>query len=80
MTRPLALDTSVAVPLLARRHADHPEVARWRSGRDVVLSGHAVAETYSVLTRLPGICLAPRDAATLAAGFGPPGPRAAHHP
>lgn len=74
MSRTLALDTSVAVPLLAEWHADHAEVVRWVAGRDVVLSGHAVAETYSVLTRLPGeLRLAPHDAAELlAAGCGPP--------
>lgn len=62
----LALDTSVAVPLLMRSHAAHRSVARWWSGREVVLCGHAVAETYSVLTRLPGDArLAPADAARL---------------
>lgn len=41
-------------------------VTRWWDGRDVALSGHAVAETYSVLTRLPGdLRLAPDDAARL---------------
>jgi len=35
-------------------------------GREVALSGHALAETYSVLTRLPGdLRLAPADAARL---------------
>jgi predicted nucleic acid-binding protein len=62
----LALDTSVAVPLLVRTHKAHPEVVRWWNGREVALSGHAVAETYSVLTRLPGdLRLAPVDAARL---------------
>lgn len=70
----LALDTSVAIPLLVVTHAAHRDVVRWWGGREVVLSGHAVAETYSVLTRLPGdIRLTPEDAATLmAARFGPP--------
>lgn len=63
---PLALDTSVAVPLLVGTHRAHAEVTRWWSGRDIALSGHAVAETYSVLTRLPGdVRLAPVDAAQL---------------
>jgi hypothetical protein len=31
-------------------------VVRWWNGRDLALCGHAVAETYSVLTRLPGDC------------------------
>nr|MDQ6926812.1 VapC toxin family PIN domain ribonuclease [Candidatus Eremiobacteraeota bacterium] len=36
--------------------------------REVALSGHALAETYSVLTRLPGdLRLAPVDAARLIA-------------
>ena len=62
----LALDTSVAVPLLVRTHRSHTVVARWWDGRDVALSGHALAETYSVLTRLPGdLRLAPADAARL---------------
>jgi toxin FitB len=47
---------------------------RWWGGQDVALSGHALAETYSVLTRLPGDArLAPADAARLLnARFGPP--------
>lgn len=50
----VAVDTSVAVPLLVRSHHDHGAVARWWSGQEITLSGHALAETYSVLTRLPG--------------------------
>jgi len=62
----LALDTSVAVPLLVRTHRAHDSVVRWWAGRDVALSAHAVAETYSVLTRLPGdLRVAPADAARL---------------
>jgi predicted nucleic acid-binding protein len=62
----LGLDTSVAVPLLVRTHQAHTAVVRWWDGRDVALSGHALAETYSVLTRLPGdLRLAPADAARL---------------
>jgi len=62
----LALDTSVAVPLLVRTHRSHTAVVRWWDGREVALSGHALAETYSVLTRLPGdLRLAPADAARL---------------
>jgi hypothetical protein len=39
---------------------------RWWAGRDVALCGHALAETYSVLTRLPGdLRLEPLDAARL---------------
>jgi len=41
-------------------------VVRWWGGQEVALSGHALAETYSVLTRLPGDArLAPADAARL---------------
>jgi predicted nucleic acid-binding protein len=68
-----ALDTSVAVPLLVRPHKAHGTVVRWWDGRAVALSGHALAETYSVLTRLPGdIRLAPEDAARLLAERFPP--------
>ena len=57
----LALDTSVAVPLLVKTHAAHAEVVGWWDGREVALSGHA-------LTRLPGdLRLAPADAARLIA-------------
>ncbi|MCU0306999.1 MAG: type II toxin-antitoxin system VapC family toxin [Thermoleophilia bacterium] len=74
MSAPLALDTSVAIPLLVRTHSAHAVVTAWWAGRDVVLAGHALAETYSVLTRLPGdLRLAPGDAARLLTErFGPP--------
>lgn len=49
-----AVDTSVAVPLLVASHTAHATVSSWAKGRQLVLSGHALAETYSVLTRLPG--------------------------
>jgi predicted nucleic acid-binding protein len=70
----LALDTSVAIPLLVASHRAHTAVSRWWRGREVALSGHALAETYSVLTRLPGdLRLAPTDAARLLAErFGEP--------
>lgn len=48
------MDTSVAVPLLVASHRQHATVAKWATGRILGLSGHALAETYSVLTRLPG--------------------------
>lgn len=51
---PFAVDTSVAVPLLVASHEAHQEVRQWAAGRTLGLSGHALAETYSVLTRLPG--------------------------
>jgi toxin FitB len=56
----------VAVPLLVQTHQAHFDVVRWWDGRDIALSGHALAETYSVLTRLPGdLRVAPVDAARL---------------
>lgn len=62
----LALDTSVAIPLLVRNHVEHPAMVRWCGDRRLMLSGHAVAETYSVLTRLPGdLRVSPGDAARL---------------
>jgi toxin FitB len=51
---PLALDTSAAVPLLMRSHAAHASVRSAVADRTPVLTAHSLAETYSVLTRLPG--------------------------
>jgi predicted nucleic acid-binding protein len=63
-----AVDTSVAVPLVLRSHTAHADVSRWWRGHEGVLSGHAAAETFSVLTRLPGDArLLPADAARLLA-------------
>lgn len=69
----LALDTSVAVPLLVRAHTSHAAVRDVLGQRSAVLTGHSLAETYSVLTRLPGDArVAPADAARLIeANFGP---------
>lgn len=54
------------MPLLVQTHRAHREVVRWWNGREMALSGHALAETYSVLTRLPGdLRLEPTDAARL---------------
>lgn len=62
----VAVDTSVAVPLVVRSHLRHADVVRWWAGQEVTLSGHALAETYSVLTRLPGDArLSAEDAARL---------------
>lgn len=62
----LAVDTSVAVPLLVASHEHHAAVAEWAAGRKLRLSGHALAETYAVLTRLPGDArVAASDAALL---------------
>ena len=62
----VAVDTSVAVPLLVRSHQHHADVVRWWDGQELTLSGHALPETYSVLTRLPGDArLSAPDAARL---------------
>ena len=50
----LLVDTSVAVPLLVTSHVAHGLVGAWIGDRSVALSGHALDETYAVLTRLPG--------------------------
>lgn len=63
---PVSVDTSIAVPLLVAAHQHHQAVAAWASGWELRLSGHALAETYSVLTRLPGSSrVAPADAVVL---------------
>lgn len=49
-----AVDTSVAVPLVMTSHRHHAVVAAWAESRTLGLCGHALTETYSVLTRLPG--------------------------
>ena len=74
MTPPVAVDTSVAVPLLVQTHQAHAAVVRWWDDREIALSGHALVETYSVLTRLPGdVRVTPADAARLLnERFGPP--------
>lgn len=84
MTGLLAVDTSVAVPLLVQTHRAHGDVVRWWAGRTLALSGHALAETYSVLTRLPGdLRLDATDASRLLRErFAPPlllGPDTAGH-
>lgn len=54
MANLVALDTSVAVPLLLASHQAHDRVYEWALSRQVVLCAHSLLETYSVLTRLPG--------------------------
>lgn len=70
----LAVDTSAAVALLMSSHVAHRVVRRHLRGQDLVLTQHSLAETYSVLTRLPGDArVAPADAVRLIDGnFGPP--------
>lgn len=61
-----AVDTSVAIPLLVASHEAHDLVTSWASGHVLSLGGHALAETYAVLTRLPGDArVAPSDAVAL---------------
>ena len=70
----VALDTSAAVPLLIRRHPDHDRVRSSIGEATISMTGHSQAETYSVLTRLPGDArLDARDAAQLlSTGFAEP--------
>jgi predicted nucleic acid-binding protein len=54
------------VALLLESHQTHAEAAAWARGKQIHLTGHSCAETYSVLTRLHGDArLAAVDAATL---------------
>lgn len=54
------------MPLLVAAHEKHTTVADWAKGRTLGLSGHALIETYSVLTRLPGDArIDPADAVRL---------------
>lgn len=50
----LLLDTSAAIALLAEDHPAHERVHAACHRRVLGLAGHALFETYSVLTRLPG--------------------------
>lgn len=62
----LLVDTSVAVPLLVTSHVAHGVVSASLGDRSLALSGHAVHETYAVLTRLPGDArVTPADAVRL---------------
>lgn len=54
MPEPLLLDSSVAVALLIEDHEAHHTCREGVRGRPLGLSGHAVFETMSVLSRLPG--------------------------
>ena len=47
----IAVDTSVAIPLVASWHEAHIRTTRAASGTSI--PAHALAETYAVLTRLP---------------------------
>ncbi len=52
-----AVDTSVAVAMLDESHEFHEPCRKIAVAERPMLSGHAVFETYSVLTRLPGSAL-----------------------
>jgi len=58
------VDTSVAVALVVSDHSHHDLTFAALAGRRLGLAGHAVFETFSVLTRLPPP--ARRTAATVA--------------
>lgn len=53
-TATIAVDTSVAVPHLLNSHAEHDMVRAALAQHRPCLTSHSLAETYSVLTRLPG--------------------------
>jgi len=62
----VALDTSAAIPYIVRAHEAHARVSKRVSHRGPVLTGQSLAETYSVLTRLPSDArVAPEDAVRL---------------
>jgi len=62
----VAVDTSVAVPYLMRSHPQHAAVRAALAEKNLRLTGHSLAETYAVLTRLPGDArVSPPDAVRL---------------
>ncbi|MDR1806795.1 MAG: PIN domain-containing protein [Propionibacteriaceae bacterium] len=61
----LLLDTSCAVALLSPDHRAHDLVEAYCEGKTLGLSGHALFETYAVLTRTPNLKVSPADAAAL---------------
>lgn len=62
----LAFDTSAAIPFLVRTHVAHSAVRDHAVGRTPALTTQSLAETYSVLTRLPGDArVGPDDAVRL---------------
>ncbi len=62
----VACDTSTAIPLLVRSHPEHTVVRDHLSARRPVLTNQSLAETYSVLTRLPADArVTPQDAVRL---------------
>jgi len=71
--RHVAVDTSIAVPLVVADHPDHAAIVEWAQDKALSLSGHALIETYAVLTRLPGSLRATGDqaAALIEENFAP---------
>jgi len=61
----LLLDTSCAIALLAPDHQAHHVVEAACEGHTLGLSGHALFETLSVLTRTPSIKVTLADAVAL---------------
>lgn len=55
VAEPQLVDTSAAVAMLVADHEHHELTFDALSGRNLGLCGHAAFETYSVLTRLPGV-------------------------
>lgn len=56
-----AIDTSVCVPALASWHEQHDTCRRAAAGASI--PGHALLETYSVLTRMPAPLRLPAETA-----------------
>lgn len=50
-----AVDTSVAIAFLDASHTAHEKCLAVLRGRPAALAGHAAFESFSVLTRMPGI-------------------------
>ena len=67
----ILFDTNVLIAALLPDHQHHGSAAPWLAAArtaalDVVVSGHSLAELYSVLTRLPRVPrISPQDALTL---------------
>lgn len=62
------LDTSAAIALVVEDHEAHAATIKAVRGRRLGLAGHAWFETYSVLTRLPGLLRrSPADVARILA-------------
>lgn len=60
------VDTSVAVAALDGAHEAHELARAVCQSRRPALAGHAAFETFSVLTRLPGVARVPPDVALAA--------------